>query len=71
VYGSLHHSYGFYYTHRVASIFWGPEFNRGVDQKTVVRAVDMAPTLTNIFGIDATYAQGRVAPGLFRTDSAG
>ena len=70
VYGSLHHSYGFYYTHRVASIFWGPDFNRGVDQKTVVRAVDIAPTLTKIFGIDATYAQGRVAPGLFRTDSA-
>ena len=22
--GELHHSYGFYYTHRVASIFWGP-----------------------------------------------
>src|SRR5438874_3243246 len=34
--GSLHHSYGFYYTHRVASIFWGPDFNRGVDQKTVI-----------------------------------
>ena len=32
-YGHLHHSYGFYYTHRVASIFWGPDFNPGIDKK--------------------------------------
>ena len=33
--GHLHHSYGFYYTHRVASIFWGPGVPRGVDKTTV------------------------------------
>jgi hypothetical protein len=65
-YGQLHHSYGFYSTHRVASIFWGPDFNRGVDRETVIRALDMAPTLTKLFGVDATHAQGRILPGLFR-----
>jgi len=48
--GALHHSYGFYYTHRVASIFWGPDINRGVDTKTVVRASDMAPRIAKILG---------------------
>lgn len=65
--GQLHHSYGFYSTHRVASIFWGPDFNRGIDRKTVVRAVDMTPTLAKLFGVDAPHAQGVVLPGLFHT----
>ena len=65
--GQLHHSYGFYETHRVASIFWGPDFNRGVDRETVIQAIDLAPTLARVFGVEARYAQGRVVPGLFRT----
>jgi hypothetical protein len=65
--GELHHSYGFYYTHRVASIFWGSQFNRGVDRTTVIQSVDMAPTLAKLFGVNAMFAEGRVAPGLFRT----
>jgi hypothetical protein len=68
--GDLHHSYGFYYTHRVASIFWGPAFNRGLDRDTVIRTVDMAPTLAKVFGVGATYTQGRVLQGLLRIDSA-
>jgi hypothetical protein len=48
--GALHHSYGFYYTHRVASIFWGPNFNRGVDKNTVVRARDVAPRIAMVLG---------------------
>jgi hypothetical protein len=64
--GQLHHSYGFYETHRVATIFWGPDFNRGVDRKTVISSLDLAPTLTKLFGVDAIHAQGRVVPGLFR-----
>lgn len=48
-YGHLHHSCGFYYTHRVASIFWGPDFRRGVDRKTVIRSRDMAPALAKLF----------------------
>ncbi len=68
--GQLHHSYGFYYTHRVASIFWGPDFNRGVDRTTVIKTVDMMPTLTRLFGIKAIHAEGSVVPGLFKTLSS-
>jgi hypothetical protein len=65
--GQLHHSYGFYFTHRVASVFWGPDFNRGVDQKTIVTSLDMAPTLTKLFSVDAIHARGRVIPGLIKS----
>jgi hypothetical protein len=64
--GSLHHSYGFYYTHRVASIFWGPDFNRGVDKRTVINSCDLTPTLAALFNVRATYAEGRIVPGLFK-----
>jgi hypothetical protein len=63
--GALHHFYGFYYTHRVASIFWGPDFNRGVDKKTVINSCDLTPTLAALFNVRATYAEGRIVPGLF------
>jgi hypothetical protein len=36
-FGQLHHSPGFYCTHRVASIFWGPGIKRGVERKIVDR----------------------------------
>src|SRR5213594_1771613 len=49
--GQLHHSEGFYYAHRVASIFWGPDFNRGEDRKTVINRLDIAPTLAKLFKI--------------------
>jgi arylsulfatase A-like enzyme len=65
--GQLHHSEGFYYTHRVASIFWGPDFNKGVDRNTVISRLDMAPTLAKLFGVQASYTQGRVVPGLLKT----
>lgn len=65
-YGELHHSEGFYYTHRVASVFWGPDFNTGVDRQSVIHACDMTPTLTALFGVEATYSEGRVVPGLYR-----
>jgi hypothetical protein len=68
--GQLHHSYGFYYTHRVASIFWGPDFNTGVDRTTVISSLDMAPTLVRLFRADALPARSRVLPGLFRSGSA-
>ena len=69
-YGHLHHSYGFYSTHRVASIFWGPDFNRGVDRTTVINSLDMAPTLAKLFGAEAIHAKGRLVPGLFRSGRA-
>jgi hypothetical protein len=65
--GHLHHSYGFYSTHRVASIFWGPDFNRGIDKRTMITSLDMAPTLARLFNVRATYVEGRVIPGLFKT----
>jgi len=68
-YGQLHHSYGFYSAHRVASIFWGPDFNRGVDRECVISALDMAPTLARLLKVDARYAQGRVVPGLFKREA--
>ena len=43
--GQLHHSEGFYYTHRVASIFWGPDFNKGAAQAVYWYAED-APLQT-------------------------
>ena len=42
--GQLHHSRGFYYTHRVASIFWGPDFKRGVDRTTAAGRRDLLPS---------------------------
>jgi hypothetical protein len=48
--GALHHSYGFYYTHRVARILWGPDVKPGVDKKTVVSTRDMAATIAKIVG---------------------
>jgi arylsulfatase A-like enzyme len=65
--GELHHSYGFYCTHRVATIFWGPDFNRGIDSHTVISSLDMAPTLARLVHVNAGDVAGRVAPGLFRT----
>jgi arylsulfatase A-like enzyme len=65
--GHLHHSCGFYGSHRVATIFWGPDFNRGADDRTVISSLDLAPTLARVFNARATYAEGRVVPGLFKT----
>jgi len=69
VYGELHHSHGYYYTHRVASIYWGPDFNSGVDRTTVVNRRDIAPTLTRLFNVDLPYSRGRILPGLFRPEA--
>jgi hypothetical protein len=65
-FGELHHSPGFYYAHRVASIYWGPDFNKGVDRKTIINRRDMAPTLAKLMGIKLDYPMGRVVPGLFK-----
>jgi hypothetical protein len=46
--GALHHSYGFYSTHRVARILWGPDFHAGVDKRTIVSSLDMAPMIDGI-----------------------
>jgi hypothetical protein len=33
--GQLHHSEGFYYTHRVATILWGPHIPKGVETAVI------------------------------------
>jgi hypothetical protein len=43
----LHHSPGFYCTHRVASIFWGPGIRRGVETKAVNRR-DFGPRIARL-----------------------
>ena len=48
--------------------FWGPDFVTGVDRTTVISRLDMAPTLALLFGVKALYAEGRVMPGLFKTE---
>jgi hypothetical protein len=63
--GQLHHSCGFYYTHRVASIFWGPNFKPGVDSRTVVSSADMAPTLARALNVHLPHAAGRVLSEVF------
>jgi hypothetical protein len=65
-YGELHHSSGYYYTHRVASIFWGPDFKTGIDRKTVISSSDMAPALAALFNLEPISARGSFVPGLFR-----
>ncbi len=50
--GELHHSEGFYYTHRVASIFWGPDFRKGVDSRTVINRRDLSPIIATLLGRD-------------------
>jgi hypothetical protein len=47
-FGELHHSPGFYYTHRVACIFWGPDFKRGVEGKRVVCRRDLPARISRV-----------------------
>lgn len=68
VYGEIHHSQGYYYAQRVAGIFWGPDFNQGADRTTVVNRLDICPTLTKLFNVDAKYANGQVLPGVFKPE---
>src|SRR5262249_23287663 len=64
--GHLHHSYGFYCGHRVASSFGGRDCNRGGDKRSVMTSLDMVPTLGRLFNVDAPYADGTVIAGLFK-----
>lgn len=68
VFGEIHHSQGYYYAQRVASIYYGPDFNKGVDKKTAISRLDMCPTLTKLFNVDAKLSQGQVSPGLFKPE---
>ena len=65
LYGEIHHSEGYYYTHRAASIFWGPDFRKGHVVKDVVNRLDMCKTVVKMLGGEAQYAKGSVRPMIF------
>jgi hypothetical protein len=65
MYGELHHSEGFYQTHRSAEIWWGPDFKVGVD-KSLKNRRDFAPSLLKLFNVNATDAMGQVHPEMFK-----
>lgn len=56
----VNHLTGYSYDRLVPLIFWGKAFKRGVYRNTV-RMVDVAPTLSSVFGINPPpLAEGRV-----------
>jgi hypothetical protein len=64
-YGELHHSTGYYQAHRSAEIWWGPDIKVGAD-KTLKNRMDLVPTLTKLFNVNAPYAIGQVHPEMFK-----
>ncbi len=65
IYHELHHSPGYYQSHRSASIFYGPDFKSGHVVKDVVHRLDMCPTIVKMFGADANFAKGSVRSQIF------
>ncbi len=59
MYGEIHHSTGYYYCQRSASIWYGPDFKPGVSDQVVDRR-DWVPTVAAMFNAPAPYAQGMV-----------
>ena len=66
LYNEIHHSNGYYYAHRVASIWNGPDFKEGEVFKDVVNRMEIAPTITKMLGADAAFAKGHVRPHHFK-----
>lgn len=71
LYGEIHHTDGYYYAHRPASIWYGPDFKEGQILKEVVNRMDMCPTLAFLMGADAKFAKGSVRPQLFKSHVTG
>ena len=69
LYGEINHSVGYNQTCRSAEIWWGPDFKVGVD-KGLKNRMDLVPSLTTLFNVDATFAIGQVHPEMFK-DSVG
>ena len=65
MYGELHHSYGYDQTCSSAEIWWGPDIRAGVD-KGLKNRMDIVPTITKLFNVDATHALGQVHPEMFK-----
>jgi hypothetical protein len=71
LYGEIHHSDGYYYAHRPASVWFGPDFKEGVRIKDVVNRMDMAPTLAWMMGAEKTMAKGHVRNHMFKDHVTG
>ncbi len=65
MYGEVHHSEGYYYAHRSASIFWGPDIKAGKSDLLVNRH-DISKTLVAMFNVDAAYSIGQIRSRMFR-----
>lgn len=64
LYGEIHHSEGYYYGHRSASIWYGPDFRIGITDRLVNR-LDFAPTVAALFNAPAPYTHGQVRSDLW------
>lgn len=69
MYGEVNHSEGYYYCHRVGSIWYGPDFRVG-RTKELVNRLDMNPTITKILGADAVHATGLVRTQMLKDELA-
>ena len=49
----------------VTTVCWGPDFKRGHVSQQEVGAVDVCPTVCDLFGVDAHRSRGKRLPGLF------
>lgn len=65
LYGEVHHSEGYYYAHRSAAIFWGPDIKVGRSD-LVVNRHDISKTLVGMFNVDAMYSQGQIRNHMFK-----
>lgn len=65
LYGEVHHSEGYYYAHRSASIFWGPDFKQG-SSGLLVNRHDISKTLVGMFNVDAAYSTGQMRHHMFK-----
>lgn len=63
-YGEIHHSTGFYQSHYSAEFWWGPDIRPGLE-KALKNRLDIAPTLTRIFNVDAPFALGQAHTEMF------
>ena len=59
MYGELHHSEGYPQTMSSAELWWGPDFRKGVCRE-IKNRVDIVPSITKVFNVDAVFAAGRI-----------
>lgn len=65
MYGEINHTDGYYYSHRSASIFWGPDIKPG-KSGLVVNRHDIAKTIPAMLNADAPYSTGQIRSHMFK-----